>query len=174
MSREDSPQIYVGTYAKYNNGSIAGKWLDLEDYKDKDEFLAARAELHKDEEDPEFMYQDYQNFPESYYSESGIDESLWEWLALDEDDRIILEIYRDNSRPEADISEARDAFAGSFDSLEDYVINFWEDCGDFKQSDNWWHPSNYVDWERMGKDLETSGDIFTGERDGKIYVFNNC
>ena len=26
------PRIYVGTYAKYNAGSIAGQWLDLEDY----------------------------------------------------------------------------------------------------------------------------------------------
>ena len=28
------PRIYVGTYAKYNDGSIAGKWLDLNDYED--------------------------------------------------------------------------------------------------------------------------------------------
>jgi len=44
-----SPRIYVGTYAKYNSGSIAGKWLDLEDYSDKEAFLEACAELHKDE-----------------------------------------------------------------------------------------------------------------------------
>ena len=29
---QDAPRIYVGTYRKYNNGSIAGKWLELEDY----------------------------------------------------------------------------------------------------------------------------------------------
>lgn len=27
-------QVYVGTYAKYNNGSIQGAWLDLEQYND--------------------------------------------------------------------------------------------------------------------------------------------
>ena len=32
-------RVYVGTYAKYNNGSLFGKWLDLSDYSDKDEFL---------------------------------------------------------------------------------------------------------------------------------------
>ncbi|MDO8250269.1 MAG: antirestriction protein ArdA [Rhodoferax sp.] len=25
------PRVYVGTYAKYNEGSIEGGWLDLED-----------------------------------------------------------------------------------------------------------------------------------------------
>ena len=31
--------VYVGTYAKYNNGSLSGAWLDLSDYSDKEEFL---------------------------------------------------------------------------------------------------------------------------------------
>ena len=30
-------KIYVGTYAKYNNGSIAGEWLDLLNYENFDE-----------------------------------------------------------------------------------------------------------------------------------------
>lgn len=45
--------IYVGTYAKYNAGSLFGKWFDLSDFADKDEFLEACKELHKDEDDPE-------------------------------------------------------------------------------------------------------------------------
>ena len=46
-------RVYVGTYNKYNNGSLFGKWLDLSDYSDKDEFLEACRELHKDDQDPE-------------------------------------------------------------------------------------------------------------------------
>jgi len=71
-------QIYVGTYAKYNAGSIAGAWLNLEDYQDKDAFLKACAELHKDEEDPELMFQDFEGFPSNFYSESGIEEELFD------------------------------------------------------------------------------------------------
>lgn len=56
-------RVYVGTYAKYNNGSLFGKWLDLSDYSDKEEFIEACWELHKDEEDPELMFQDYENIP---------------------------------------------------------------------------------------------------------------
>ena len=42
-------RIYVGTYAKYNDGSIEGKWFDLSDFSDKDEFYEACKELHADE-----------------------------------------------------------------------------------------------------------------------------
>ena len=34
-------KIYVGTYRKYNEGSLFGKWLTLSDYSDKDEFYEA-------------------------------------------------------------------------------------------------------------------------------------
>ena len=61
----DTPKIYVGTYAKYNDGSLDGKWVDLTEYSDYDEFLAAMHELHSDEDDPEFMVQDYENFPDA-------------------------------------------------------------------------------------------------------------
>ena len=37
-------KVYVGTYAKYNNGSLSGAWLDLSDYSDKEEFYEACPE----------------------------------------------------------------------------------------------------------------------------------
>ena len=42
-------RVYVGTYGKYNNGSLFGAWLDLSDYSDKEDFYEACRELHKDE-----------------------------------------------------------------------------------------------------------------------------
>jgi antirestriction protein len=56
----DTASIYCGTYAKYNNGSLYGKWLNLADYSDYDSLLTAMYELHSDEADPEFMFQDYE------------------------------------------------------------------------------------------------------------------
>ncbi|WP_160136265.1 antirestriction protein ArdA [Chryseobacterium sp. c4a] len=52
--------IYCGTYAKYNNSSIYGKWFNLSEYGSYDELLEAMHELHEDEQDPEFMFQDYE------------------------------------------------------------------------------------------------------------------
>ena len=39
---------------------------------------------------------------------------------------------------------------------------------------SWWHPANYIDWDRMAHDLETSGDIWTADDpEGGVFVFDN-
>ncbi len=76
--------VYVGTYHKYNSGSIAGAWLELADYKDKNDFIRACRELHKDERDPELMFQDYENIPSWMISESSIDAELWNYKEPEE------------------------------------------------------------------------------------------
>lgn len=48
MALEDA-KVYVGTYKKYNEGSIKGGWLNLPDYFDKDEFINACKLQHIDE-----------------------------------------------------------------------------------------------------------------------------
>ena len=77
-------EIYVGTYAKYNNGNLNGDWLDITNMT-AEEFEEACIELHDDEEYPEFMYQDT-NLPDilsGFVTESNVDEQLFtviEWL----------------------------------------------------------------------------------------------
>lgn len=121
------PSVYVGTYGKYNNGSIKGKWLNLEDYSDYEDFLKAAKELHSDEEDPELMFQDFEGFPRRYYSESGLGEKLWDWLSLDEDKRNLLEAYIDYTNDsDATIDQAESAFGGEYDSPADWAYDFIE------------------------------------------------
>lgn len=75
----DGWRIYVGTYGKYAAGSIAGGWLTLSDYANKAEFLAACRELHKDETDPEFMFQDANGVPSWLWGESFVSEDIWRY-----------------------------------------------------------------------------------------------
>lgn len=79
--KEDNPldgaRVYVGTYHKYNSGSIEGAWLSLSDYANRDEFYAACRKLHKDEADPEFMFQDWEGVPSWMIGESHIDAEVW-------------------------------------------------------------------------------------------------
>src|SRR5262245_60441647 len=164
-------RLYVGTYGKYASGSIAGKWLDLSDYADRDDFLKAAAELHKDEHDPELMYQDFEGFPRSYYNESYVDPKLWDWLALSEDDRELLAVYRDNIRDDAEIDEAREAFSGTYDSEADWAANFLEDTGSLNELPD--HLRNYIDYEAYARDAGYNGDMVFVRHDGKIWVFNN-
>lgn len=74
----DGARVYVGTYHKYNSGSLAGKWLTLADYANRDEFYAACRDIHKDEADPEFMFQDWEGVPSWMIGESHIDAEVWD------------------------------------------------------------------------------------------------
>lgn len=69
--------VYCGTYNKYNNGSIEGAWIKLAEYPSKKKFLEACKELHKDEPDPEFMFQDWENIPTSMVGEGYIEDEVW-------------------------------------------------------------------------------------------------
>ena len=171
MQTTVTPRIYVGTYAKYNAGSIAGKWLNLEDYSDKDAFLGACHELHKDEADPEFMFQDYEGFPKSLYSESSVSDSLWDWIALDDDDRELLAVYQDNVDGDADIDHAREAFAGKFDSEADWAEQFLEDTGGLEGVPE--HLRNYIDFAAYGRDARLGGDMTFVRYDGELWTFHS-
>ena len=64
--KEVTPKVYVSTYAKYNDGSLGGEWVDLTDFDTYEDFVDYCSELHKDENDPEFMVQDYEGYPSSW------------------------------------------------------------------------------------------------------------
>ena len=50
-----NPRIYVGTWAKYNAGSLSGEWLALRDYDNYSELCEVMRAIHEDESDPEPM-----------------------------------------------------------------------------------------------------------------------
>ena len=66
-----NPRIYVGTWAKYNAGSLSGEWLALKDYDNYSELCEVMRAIHEDETDPEPMIQDCEDFPEGFSVVSG-------------------------------------------------------------------------------------------------------
>lgn len=127
MSQE--MRVYVGTYAKYNNGSIEGKWLDLSDYSDREGFYGACAELHSDEEDPEFMFQDWEGIPNGMISECSIEPGVWDLLeAFENHNEDAVRAYCDEFG-EWNESDFEDRYCGQWDSFEAYAEDFVESCG---------------------------------------------
>lgn len=114
-------QLYVGTYGKYNNGSINGEWVDLTEFATHDEFLAHCATIHSDEHDPEFMFQDCEGIPSALYSECSA-KAIFE----------IIEYCKDN-----DIDDIETAFlyvsetGNSIDSFQDNYCGQYNDPTDF-------------------------------------------
>lgn len=171
---EVKPALYCGTYGKYNDGSIAGKWLHLEDYADADEFFQACAELHKDEHDPEYMFQDFEGFPRELYSEclgTSDVEAIYEWMQLDDEQRELMERYMDAtgySYSEISIEQAEEQLFCILDytysvddnnAMGDYVI----DNGLIEVPEDL---RGYIDTEAIGRDWLQDMSVSDG------YVFN--
>lgn len=152
----DKPALYCGTYGKYNDGSIQGKWMYLDDYEDADAFLAACYELHDDEYDPELMFQDFENFPECLYDEAmgqkGA-ERLYEWLQAD--DREAIAEYLDEVDGLANPSSAMDNYLGQLDTdgfrNEDEAYGYYcVENGMIEVPEN---VLPYFDYESYGKEM---------------------
>lgn len=160
-------RLYVGTYAKYNEGNLAGAWLDLEDYDDREAFLAACAELHKDEADPELMFQDYEGFPRGWYCESSAPpDELWQWLDMSETQQTVLQVYQENISDSGTIEQAEEAYQGTYRSEEDFAEELFSELHDIPD-----YLSGYIDWERVARDLR--GDYSMCDHDGEVWVFRN-
>ena len=161
-----TPRIYVGTYAKYNNGSIQGEWLDLDDYNDKSDFIQACLELHDDEEDPELMFQDWENIPDLFISECSIDPDFWEYMNSDRDEdakAAYLACFG-----EWDESDFEERYRGQYDSFTGLAEQLLDETGELEAI-----PENlryYFDYEKYGRDLQLGGEFC--EYDG--HYFWNC
>ncbi|SHK53788.1 antirestriction protein ArdA [Chryseobacterium polytrichastri] len=150
--------IYCGTYRKYNNGSLYGEWLNLSDYSDYDELLTAMYELHNNESDPEFMFQDYEHC------------ELFEKLGLISECHLSKDIYEiieqiNDSGHDLKVFEAYIDCIGKmdFNSLYDGVINNY--IGEYSDDEIFAQymleesiPESlpnyvYIDWETTARNL---------------------
>lgn len=164
-------RVYVGTYGKYNSGSIKGAWLNLDDYADKEDFLKACAELHNDEHDPELMFQDHEGIPEGMISESSINEEVWDFLAMSDEEQELLTLYRAEIDSDATLETAQENYAGTFNSEEDWAYDYIEstgllhDCPDTLK--------NYFDYEAYARDARLGGDMTFVRHNGDVWAFYN-
>lgn len=148
----DAPRIYVGTYAKYNDGSIDGEWVDLTDFDDYDGFVKHCREIHRDEEVPEFMIQDYEGFPRKWYHEAGLptEEEFYkiiELYELDDSEKDAYAAYLELDFSDDSIEAFREHYYGTYDGDYDLGMDFVDRIG---MPDN---PEQYFDYDRFGRDL---------------------
>lgn len=152
-------RVYVGTYAKYNNGSLFGKWLDLSDYSDKDEFLEACRELHEDEQEPEYMFQDYENIPETLISESWLSDKFFELRdaieQLSETEQEAFFVWCDHhnsdiSEEDADdlVSSFENEYQGEYKDEEDFAFEIVGECYELPD-----FARRYFDYSAFARDL---------------------
>lgn len=177
MDAEDllDAKVYVGTYKKYNEGSLFGKWLTLSDYSDLKEFYDACKELHSDEEDAEYMFQDWEGIPKGLISESWISESIFELIEQadhikDFDAFIAFLDVSGYSLEDEDLgyllSKFRDCYAGKYDNEEAYAENYIEQCYDLSD-----FIQTYFDYDKFAKDL-FMGDYYFDDNTRAVFSRN--
>lgn len=152
----DTFSIYVGTYAKYNNGSLHGAWLELSDYSNYDELFQAMQELHQDEQDPEFMIQDYECseffIKQKLISECHISADIYEiaeQINGSDYDLEVIEAYAEcmnyyHKDVEDLLDSLSDSYYGEYSSDEDFAQDILEQEGSIPEN-----LSSYIciDWE---------------------------
>ena len=150
----DSPALYCGTYGKYNSGKLCGMWVNVSTFESYDDFTNFCKAIHADEDDPELMYQDYENMPRSLYHESMGEEGfnkIAEYCELCDDYSVsAVDDFLEWSSSD-DLGRMHDAYVGVYDSEEDFAEEIVSDCYDL---DNMMGSlSCYFDYEKFARDL---------------------
>lgn len=150
-----NPSVYVGTYGKYNEGSLDGEWVDITDFDTYEEFIDYCRKLHGDEDSAELMFQDYAGFPEIWYSESGMDEETFykikEFSELD-NEKGAFEAYLEICDEGSDsIEEFKDAYIGYYDNPADYAREIFTDSKNIPEEF-----IDYIDWDAVWRDFFTT------------------
>ncbi len=156
--------IYVGTYRKYNEGSLFGNWLDLENFSDTKEFYAACKKLHADEHDPEFMFQDWEGIPENLISECHLDDNFFDYMEAVETSHLDPEVFLAGAALSIPWDKIEQTYQGEWRSDEDFVTELLDKSNDIPKLPSYIH----IDWAGTTRDIMMD----YGESEG--HYFNTC
>ena len=150
---DGEPSVYVGTYGKYNEGSLCGLWIDLSSFNDYDEFINFCKAIHADEYDPELMAQDYEGFPRQWYNEGFMSEedfdNIREYTELC--DKHGNDAVDDYMEFEDSLDNFEEAYCGEWDSEEDFARHIVDECYNLEKMMG--SLANYFDYEAFGREL---------------------
>lgn len=161
-----APAVYVGTYAKYACGSIDGAWIDLSKCHDVEEFYEVCRALHDDEANPEFMFQDFMNFPECFYCEACLNEEQFQNIIdfyTDVEDVHAFEAYCkvfDNPN----VEHFKEVYKGEYSSEAEFAE---EEYGEYIENELG-SLYRFFDWEAYARDLFIEDYRF---RDGYVFEY---
>lgn len=168
---DDTPSIYVACLAAYNHAILHGAWIDAT--QGPDAIMEAIQTMLKSspiEEAEEFAIHDYDNFHSLRLSEwEAINDVHAYATFVAEHGQLGADLIAHMDTLELAQTAMEDGYAGCHASLADFAQELTEDTT--KIPDNL---SYYIDYDRMARDMEMSGDIFTIETaHDEVHIFWN-
>lgn len=165
------PKIYVADLAAYNNGILHGCWIDVT--LDIEDIKTAISEMLEESPEPnaeEYAIHDYEGF-------GGYRVNEYEGIASVHEITCFIEEYPDFGAEllnycctvEEAQRMAEDSYFGCYESLADYAQMLTEETTTIPDQ-----LAFYIDYEKMGRDMELSGDITTIETaHDQVHIFSS-
>ena len=165
-------RIYVADLAAYNNGKLHGVWINACDDKDDiqdqiNKMLAISPEGFAEE----YAIHDYEGFGSYGLGEyEGIDKIHEIACFIEEYPELAGELLSHFGGSLDDAKKAAEEnYCGCYESLADYAEELTEQSTQIPQN-----LAFYIDYEKMGRDLELGGDVYTIEkRFDEVHIFWN-
>jgi len=166
-------RIYVADLAAYNNGILHGVWIDVT--QELDDIWNQVNEMLKaspiDEVAEEFAIHDYEGFNGYSLGEyEGLESAHKIACFIEEHGDIAGELLNNfNGDIDESTTAIEDNYCGCHKSVADYAQELTEETSEIPK-----HLEFYIDYERMGRDMEMSGDIYTIETGfEEVHIFRN-
>ncbi len=165
-------QVYVADLAAYNAGKLHGIWIDalddLDDIQQQIDVMLKNSPIGFAEE---YVFHDYRGFEGcSVYQYEGIESVHEKAVFIDRHGELgarLLAHMADDYEAAANMLE--DNYNGEYKSLEDFAWELTRDTSEVPE-----HLEPYIDYEKMARDMDMSGDIFTiSVLTGEVHVFWN-
>lgn len=175
---EGTPAVWLGCLACYNGGDLVGAWMAPSEAADMTPAELHRIAAHTPADDvathEELWVMDHELTPISgEFGPLECREIAEAFEAVGADDWPAYLAYAStgvSAERIPDPEEFREAYAGEWDSREDFAQELAEDLGAIPAEHSW--PASYIDWERATRDLFM--DYMSEDAPGGgVYVFRS-
>jgi len=166
-------RIYVADLAAYNNGTLHGAWIDatqdIDDMWDQVNAMLKASPIEEVAE--EYAIHDFEGFDGYSLSEyAGLGNVHDIVCFIEEHPEIGGELLNHFGGDLEDATKAvEENYNGCYKSIADYAQELTEQTSEVPK-----HLEFYIDYERMGRDMDMSGDIYTIETGcEEVHIFWN-
>lgn len=163
-----SVRLYVACLAAYNNGILHGRWIDAtrgEDHvRDEiDKMLKASPIPYAEE----YAIHDYEGFEGAHIEEySGITEVCALAAFIAEHGALGGKLVAHFGDLESALVAIEDNYAGEYRSLADFAQEITKETTTIPENLQY-----YIDWERMGRDLEVNDVLAIETGFDEVHIF---
>jgi antirestriction protein len=173
MSQKHTEQvrIYVACLAAYNSGILHGAWIDaaqgVDDIQRDISAMLADSPIANAEEWAIHDYEGFGSLRLSEYEGAGRVHEIACFIEEHGDLGASVLAHFDGDLNDAE--SAMENYQGRYTSLADYAAELTEQTITIPAS-----LAHYIDYERMGRDLEMGGDVFTiAPHYDEVHIFLN-